>query len=211
MTGETSCHLQHALACCGPLGSEIGALGDIILFKSIGCHYGIALQQLEALTGSDVAHRGEGVGSMGCCLLERMLGLHVELGSHLVAKVARHVVIKGLAVAADAAPDARGMGGEHGSHLGQMGLDIKQSHSGRPFVEVGNDTQCWIVFPLDDALDNEGCGIGKHARLVIVAIGMERIHAIAFPHLGVEGVLVGVQDIKGHQDGNGLAWHVPVS
>ena len=181
-----------------------------MLLKGIGRHQRTTLQQLLALAGRHLAHGGEGIGSMGRSLLERVLGLHVELASHLIAKVARHIVIQGLAVAADAAPDARGMGGEYRGHLGQIGLDMKQTHARGPLVEVGNHLQSGVILPLDDALDDEGCRIGEHARLVIVAVGMKRVHAIAVPHLGIELVLVRIQGVIGHQHRNGLAGDVPV-
>ena len=101
------------------------------------------------------------------------------------------------------------MGREHGGYLRQMGLDMQQSHASRPLVEVGNYPQGRIGFPLDNALDDEGRGIGEHTGFVIVAIGMQRVNAIAPPHVGVQGVTVAIQGVESHQHGNGLAGNIP--
>ncbi len=67
-----------------------------------------------------------------------MFGFHVELGGHLVAVIALHIVVEGLVVAADAAPDTCGVGGENGGYLWQFPFHVEKTHSCSPLVEVGH-------------------------------------------------------------------------
>ena len=202
-----ACHVEQSLACRLACGGIFCATGHIVLLKSVGCHHWPALEQLLALTRRDVAHGGEHVGLVGSAFLERVLRLHVQLLRHLVAIVACHVVVEGLAVAADAAPNAGGVGGKHRCHLWQSRLHIEQSHAGGPLVEVCHYPARLLVS--HDALDHQRCAIGKDARLVVVAIAMQRVHAIAAPHLGIEFVLVDVERGVVHQHCQGLARHQP--
>ena len=77
------------------------------------------------------------------------------------------------------------MGGEDGGDLRLMALEIEQSHAGGPLVEVSHNMACGTQMSCE-LLNNYGRGHCESARLLIVAIGVQRVYTIFLPHLAVD-------------------------
>ena len=146
--------------------------------------------------------------AVGALLLDTVLRLHVKFGRHLVAVVALEVGIEGLVVAGNGAPNARGVGGEDGTHFGAFVLQEEHAQPRHPFVGL-----------VDDALAGEGvfhhnfgkppCSIREHRGFVVVAVGVERVHLKQIPRAAVDFVFFGKERCKVHQYGHRIAGHVP--
>ena len=76
---------------------------------------------------------------MGCLTLCRVLADHIQFLGHLVAVVALEIVVKGLVVAGNGTPDACCMGCEKGRYSGTMLLQVEESKSCLPLIEMGNE------------------------------------------------------------------------
>ena len=72
-------------------------------------------------------------------LLYRVLALHIELASHLVAIVCEEIVIEGLHIAGNASTDTCGMGSKDSAHLRQLVVDVEQTQTSHPLISVIDD------------------------------------------------------------------------
>ena len=140
-----------------------------------------------------------------------MLGLHIEFAGHLVAVVGGKTVVERLAVAADAAAYARGMGSEHCGDMRKTVGHIKEAHAGGPLVEVGYYLFHFGTHPCEYALDDHACGTCEGATFVVVAVRVKGIHAEALPHTGIKIVFRRVQRIELHKHGERATRHFPAT
>ena len=184
--------------------------GDEPLFKTVrGHHVGLPSEELDALPGGDVAHRGEAIDVQRGLLLDGVLGHHVERARHLVAIVRFQMGVKGQVVAGDGAPHGGSVRGEDGGYLGHVFLDVERTGTRHPLVEVGDHVLRLQVVEAVEVLDKHPRGVGEDGRLVVVTVGREGIHPEVGPHLGVDVVLQLEERFKLHQEGYRAPRHVP--
>ena len=115
------------------------------------------LKQLFAFNSRYIAYSCKTISLMRRYLFKRVLGLHVKLTRHLVAVIALHIVIQRLSVSADAASYTCGMGGEYCGHMRKLPLNIQQSHSCSPFIEVGNHPLLIRSYKVADTFNDQSC------------------------------------------------------
>ena len=108
------------------------------------------------------------------------------------------------------------MGREDRTDLGQLVVDIKGTQTAHPLIGVVDGFSILIPLstlhtPLIETLDDQGCSIREHRRLVIVAIGMQRVHLIVLPQPAVYFVLMLEERIKVYENGNRLSRYRPTA
>ena len=148
----------------------------------------------------------------GRLLLYRVLALHVQFPGHLVAVVGEEIVVEGLLVAGYRTADTRSMGGEDGADLGQFIVDVEGTKTAHPLIGMIDDSALRIEIEdlrFVETLYHQTGSIREHRGLVVVAIGMERIHLVFLPQPGVDVVFLLEEGLEVHQDGNGLARNGP--
>ncbi len=137
---------------------------------------------------------------MGRGFFEAVLALHVQLGGHLVAVVASEVVVEGLAVATDAASDARGVGCEDGGRGRHVGFQGEEAGGGGPFVEVSHDLGRVGLEEGREALDYHCRGAPEGHAFVVVAVSVEGVDAVEIPEAPVEFVFGAVKAVEFNED-----------
>ena len=194
------------------LASEGGATGHEVGLETVGKHdVGGLVEQLGALAGGEVADGGEAVGTVGGLFLDAVLGLHVELGGHLVAMVAVEVLIEQLVVAGYGAAYAGGVGGEKGGHAGQVVLEKEHAEAGHPLVGLVDDAGRGGQALAADARGELPGGVGEHGGFVVVAVTMERVYLKVFPSAGVDFVFLCEVGLEVDKQRHGPAGYAPAA
>ncbi len=212
LAGQLVGYQEQLLARRLALAGERRALRHEVVLEPVGQHHVDRLvEQLFALAGGDLAHRGEAVDVFRRLALYGVLALHVELGGHLVAVVSLEIVVEGLVVAGYAAAYARGVGGEDGGYLGHVLMYVEQAEASHPLVAMIHHFLVGRHIIIIEALGDAGGGIREHRRLVVVAVGMEAVHLEVLPQLTVDLVFLIEEWLEVHEDGDGLARHAPAT
>ena len=206
-------YAEYALTCCFAACCEGGSLWYKVGLKAVH-ENGIAgaVEQLGTFTPRHIAHRGEAVYMVGCLPFDAVLGFHVELLCHLGAVVGPQVLVEGLVVASDAAPDAGGMGGEDGGNGRHVLAYVQGSQAGHPFVGLIHHMllallQAMVV----ETLHHEGGCIGEHVGFVVIAVAVEAVHLKIVPGICIEGVTLRIVGLEVYQHHTGLSGDVPPS
>ena len=148
---------------------------------------------------------------VGCLLLDRVFALHVELLCHLVAVVGPQIVVERLVVARNAASDAGGVGCEDRGYLGHELLDHQGGGGRLPLVGVEHDTLVVQAVVAVETLHHLGGGPTEEDGVVVVAKGVEAVHAKLLPEAAVEGVFLVEKRAPIDQNGYGAARDRPAS
>ena len=189
-----------------------GASGDEIEFKAIRCHnIGTTIEKLGTFSGGDIAHSREAVGVVCGGFFKRMLRLHVKLRSHLVAVIVRQLVVERFSIAADAAAYACGVSGEYGGYVRHIGFQSKKTHCRGPLVEMSNHMAGFNTGSFYKRLYDSCRGTSEITAFVVVAVGVQRVDTIEFPHAGVVLVTCFFHPFKLDKHGNGTSGDVPAS
>ena len=143
--------------------------------------------------------------------LYRVLRLHVQLASHLVAVIGKKIVVQRFLIASNGTAYAGSMGGEDSTYLGQMSIDVKCAQTAHPLVSMINNTLVLIKIVVVIALHYQTCSVREHRGFVVVAIGMERIDLIVFPKPSINLVFLFEIRLKVHQNSYWLSWNGPSS
>ena len=182
------------------------------VLEAVGRHHiHRASQELGALLGRDLAHRGEGIGILGRCLFQGIDGRHVEAAGHLVSVILLYIIIEGKVVAGEASSHHRGVGGEDRGH-GHIGLfQLKHTGAGLPLVELGHHLFSSLEIVVAEALYHAAGQDTEHGRFLIVPVAGEGIHSEVFPEVSQDGIGLREMLLVIHQDGQGLSGNVPSS
>ena len=138
-----------------------------------------------------------------------MLRLHVKLPCHLVAVISAEIVIERLSVSTYTPAYASGVSSENGAHSWQLGFNIKEPHSGGPFIEMSYYILICKFLVVANAFYHQSGGMRERARLIIIAIGVKRVDMVQIPHTTIKFVFDGIHSIKLHENDNGLARYIP--
>ncbi len=209
--GEGSGHIEDGAARCPACGGIFVFCRNEIELKSVWRYFGTASEQLLRFSGCHLAHGGEAVGIPCGGFFKRVLALHIEFGSHLVAIVIGELVVKRLAVAAYAAAYARSVSCEHSGHAGHIGFEREQTHCSSPFVEMGHNFAGRCLCIIDYAFDDHGSGTGKGTAFVVVAVSVQRVNAEEVPHAAIGGIFRRIHAVKLHEHCHRLSGHIPAA
>ena len=103
------------------------------------------------------------------------------------------------------------MGGKNGSHGKFALLEVEQTGSCHPFVELRHYMVVWSDIEAYEVIYDITCSIAEKCRLNIVPVAVERVHSKLFPEVGKYLVLSGDELCKVHQYGNGIAGYIPAA
>ena len=149
---------------------------------------------------------------MSRLLFYRVLALHVQLASHLVAIIGKQIIIQRLHVAGYRAADAGSMSGEDSTDLGQFVVDIKGTKTAHPLISVIDDLKrrgITLSNTCIQALHDKPCSIREHRGLVVITIGVERVNTVFLPQPAVNLILLLKIWHEVYQDGDGFSRHCP--
>ena len=114
-------------------------------------------------------------------------------------------------LAGDATADNRGMRGEDGTD-GQVGhLDIQQTGTGHPLVELGDHFLVRLDIIAHKTFDHLAAGIAEEGRFDIIPAAAEGIDTETFPELGQDIVLAADERRKVDEDGHRFPGNVPMA
>ena len=144
-------------------------------------------------------------------LLNTVFALHVQLARHLVAIIGKQVVVQRLLVTRNRSSNAGSVGSKHRTNLWQLVVQVQQSQSAHPLVSVVNHLLFGLQAVLVETLYYESCSIREHRSLIVVAIGMQRVHLVVFPQPAIYFVFLLKIRIKINQNGDWFTRHSPSS
>ena len=205
-------HADHRPARLGPLGRELIARPDDVVFESVGRdRVGLAAQQILALVGRDVAHRKERIVVGSGHLLDRVFGRDVELARQLVGVELRQVVVERQAVAGDAAADHRGVRSEERGHIGRVAAQIEASGGRHPLVEVRRDLLRRGAEAVDVGGDHLPRGPAEEHRFDVVPLSGDRIDVVLLPEFLEDFVLAREERREVDENGDRLPFDLPAA
>ena len=154
------------------------------VLEAVRGHYvHLALKELLALFRGDLTDSCEYIGVLRRFLLKRVTGDHVELAGFLVSVVKVHGVVQGQVVAGDAASDDRGMGSEHCSYRELLVLEVKQSGSGLPLVELRHNLVGGTQVEVPETLNDLTGGVAEQEVFLVVPVSGDGIDLETLPVL----------------------------
>ena len=140
-----------------------------------------------------------------------MLRLHVEFLSHLVAVISPEILVERLVIASDRATYRGGVGSEYGADGWYLVLDIESAETCHPLVGM---IYYLLILQLQEVIHrlyNQTSRIREHARLVVVAVRVERVHLEILPKFCVYSVFLCVIRLKINQNRDRLSRNVPTT
>ena len=140
-----------------------------------------------------------------------MTGDDAETPCHLVTVVTLEILVEGEVVAADAASHHGRMRSEHGGHGNARILNIKETGTRLPLMELGHHLVGGIEVEIVETDDHPSGGIAEECRLLVIPVTGQRIDSETFPVLGENLVLLGQELLVVHKDGYRLSGDVPAA
>ena len=101
------------------------------------------------------------------------------------------------------------MCGEDGGYLRQAVAQVEHAHAAHPLVGVIDDAVGREAEVRIEVLDDFRRCVREHARLVVVAVGVQGINAELLPHLAVDAVFLGEEGLEIDEHGDGIAVDEP--
>ena len=210
LTQQGTGHLQHLPPGGITLTGELRGSRHEAVVEAIRQHHVRALvQQFLTLLRRDVAHRREAVHIVSRLLLYRVFALHVQLLGHLVTIISKQIVVERFHVTSYRTPDACGMRREHRTDLRQPVVDIERTQSAHPLIGMVYHLLVAVQIMMIETLHHQSSSIREHRSLVVVAIGMQTVHAVVFPQPAIYLILFLEKRLEVHQDGDRCARHRP--
>lgn len=118
-------------------------LGDI---ETVGQDtIGLSLEEMLGLEGSDVRNGGEDVASVCGSALYAVSVVDTSLSSLSIDIEVLEIVVEIDGTSTEITTQKSGVGGEDGGHINSALLGQRQSNTGQPLVEVGNDSLLLLV------------------------------------------------------------------
>ena len=92
-----------------------------------------------------------------------------------------------------------------------MGADIQGAEARHPLVSLIDHALRIVEEMVVVALHNAPSGIGEHGCLIIVAVGVERIHLEVGPQAAVDLILLCEERLEIHEHDNGTPGNLPAA
>ena len=154
------------------------------VLEAVRGHYvHLALKELLALLRGDFTDSCEYVGVLRRFLLKGVTGDHVELAGLLVSVVKIHRIVQRQVVAGDAASHNSGVGRENGRDRKLLVLQIKQSGSGLPLVELCHNLVGGTQVEVPETLNDLTGGVAEQEVFLVVPVSGDGIDLETLPVL----------------------------
>ena len=148
---------------------------------------------------------------MGSLLFDRVLTLHIQFASHLVAVISKQIIVERFHVASYRTSDACSVGCEYGTYLRQFVVDIKRSQSTHPLVGVIYDLVLQRKIVVVETFYHQSCCIREHRSLVVITISVQRVYAVVLPQPSIYFILLFKERIKINQYCDWLTRNCPAT
>ena len=154
------------------------------VLEAVRGHYvHLALKELLALLRGDFTDGCEYVRVLRRFLLKGVAGDHVELAGLLVSVVEIHRIVQRQVVAGDAASHNSGVGREHGRDRKLLVLEVKQSGSGLPLVELCHNLVGGTQVEVPETLNDLTGGVAEQEVFLVVPVSGDGIDLETLPVL----------------------------
>ena len=168
-------------------------------------------QQFLTFRSRNVAYRGEHVRVQGRALLHGMFRGHIVIAGLLIGVAVGQGVIQRHVVAGQAASRHRGVCGEDSGHMSLYALEIKDTGTGHPLVEMSHDLVMRLEIEAHETLYHLSGRIAEQGRLYKVPLPGYGVQLELLPQRGEYLVLLRDELREIHQHGYGLARDVPAA
>ena len=200
------------MTCLRPLLVVSSPFRYKVRFKTIGGDdIRFLVQQLFALASRNVTHCREAIDMMSGLLLYRVFSLHIQFACHLVAIVTIHIGIQCFVVTGNRTANRGSMSRKQSGNSRQLFLHIQSGHRQHPFIEQSSNRLVFQLVVMIETFDHLTYRIRKNTRLIVVAIGMDRIYPKVLPHRIEKDISFSEVGFEVHQDNWRQTWHIPAT
>ena len=205
------CHLHKLLPCRVTLGGIllISSWSEARLKSVRSHHVHRSSEELAAFLGSYITYGRKNVTILSRLLLEGMPCHHVEVTCLLIRIIACKPVIQRQVIAGDAPSDYGGMCREHSCHRHIGRLQIKESGTGHPLMELGNNPVRRLQVIFIEALYYPSGSIAEKRGLTVVPVAGKGIDPESCPEFSKNPVLHSKELLEIHKDCSRAARNVP--
>ena len=187
---ELFCHSNHFLAC---LAANFGCFfclrNEVVLESVWSYHIGRFGEQLCALRLCNVANCCENISIDCAYLLKAVLRYYVELAGHILAVVVCKVLVQRQSVSCNGTAYCCCVGSESRCDVRSVLLQVEDTCSGHPLVELGEDSVVCREVEVAETFDDLAGGVSEQGWFYVVPLTRQRVELVVFPEVGENLVL----------------------